>query len=60
MTSQSKFLCMFSCEQGQTSGSNGSNIAMKMFWWNYFCNKYYKIITKANVPNNRFVIRSGW
>ena len=34
---QSKFLRMFSCEQGQTSGSN---ITKQMFWWNYFCNNY--------------------
>ena len=26
---------MFSCTQGQTSGSN---IIKKMFWWNHFCN----------------------
>ena len=28
---------MFSCKQGQTSGSN---ITKKMFWWNNFCNNY--------------------
>ena len=28
---------MFSCKQGQTSGSN---ITKKMLWWNYFCNNY--------------------
>ena len=28
---------MFSCKQGQTSGSN---IAKKMFWWNYFCTNF--------------------
>ena len=28
---------MFSCKQGQTSGSN---ITKKIFWWNYFCNNY--------------------
>ena len=28
---------MFSCKQGQTSGSN---ITKKMFWWNDFCNSY--------------------
>ena len=28
---------MFSSKQGQTSGSN---ITKKMFWWNYFCDKY--------------------
>ena len=28
---------MFSYKQGQTSGSN---IAKKMFWWNYVCNTY--------------------
>ena len=34
---QSKFLRMFSCKQGQTSGSN---ITKNMFWWNSCCNNY--------------------
>ena len=34
---KSKFSVMFSCEKGQTSGSN---ITKKMFWWNYFCYNY--------------------
>ena len=37
ITLQSKFLRMFSCKQGRTSGSN---ITKNMFWWNYFCNKH--------------------
>ena len=46
---------MFSCKEGQTSGSN---ITKKMLRWNYFCNNYkdyYKII----VPRNYFVIVSA-
>ena len=34
---------MFSCKQGQTSGSN---IAKKMFWWIFF--KFYKDYYKIN------------
>ena len=34
---QIKFLGLFSCQKGHTSGSN---IAKELFWWNYFCNNY--------------------
>ena len=43
---QSKFLRIFSCKQGQTSGSS---IINKMLWW----------ITKIVVPRNYFVIISA-
>ena len=49
---QSKFLHLFSCKQGKTSGSNTTK---KMFLWNLFCNMT-KSITKISVPRNCFVI----
>ena len=55
ITLQSKFLGLFSCKQGQTSGSN---ITKKMFWWNFFV-IITKIITKIIVPRNYFVIISA-
>ena len=51
---QSKFLRMFSCKQGQTSGSN---IAKKMFWWNSFCSNFkdcYKINCSNEIFRNNF------
>ena len=42
ITLQSKVLGLFSRKKGHASGSN---IAKKIFWWNYFCNpfkKYYE------------------
>ena len=52
---QSTFLRMFSCKHGQTSGSN---ITMKLLWWNYFV-IITKIITKIIVPRNYLVIVSA-
>ena len=46
---------MFSCKQGQTSGSN---ITKKMFWWNYFV-IITKVITKVIVLRNYFAIVSA-
>ena len=45
---------MFSCKQGQTSGSN---ITKKMFWWNYFCmnyKDYYKNNCSKEIFGNNF------
>ena len=47
---QSKFLHIFSCKQGQTSGSN---VTKKMLWWNYFCNNY-KDFTTNNCSKELF------
>ena len=51
---QSKFLRMFSCKQGQSSGSN---ITKKMLWWNHFCNHdkdYYKNKCSKDLFCNNF------
>ena len=49
---------MFSCKQGQASGSN---ITKKMLWWNYLCNKY-KDYYKNNCSKELFCnhFRPGW
>ena len=46
---------MFSCNQGQTSGSN---ITKKMLWWNYFCNNY-KDYYKNNCSKELFCNHFG-
>ena len=46
---------MFSCKQGQTSGSN---ITKKMLWWNNFCNSY-KGFYKKNCSDDFFCNNFG-